>query len=55
MWLQRNAINNNTFKKGTGNWKGGKPRRKEDNHTHIKTITDTLHNELTNGVADYDC
>jgi DDE superfamily endonuclease len=46
MWLQRNAINNNTFRneheigKMVSNW------TKYYNHTHIKTTTDNLHNEL---------
>ena len=49
MWLQRNAINNNTFKNEQEIGKVVSDWRKNYNHTHIKTITDTLHNELTNG------
>jgi transposase len=49
MWLQRNAINNNTFKNEQEIGKVVSDWRKNYNNTHIKTITDTLHNELTNG------
>ena len=48
MWLQRNAINNNTFKNEQEIGKVVSDWRENYNHTHIKTITDTLHNELTN-------
>jgi transposase len=47
MWLQRNAINNNTFKNEQEIGKVVSDWRKNYNHTHIKTITDNLHNELT--------
>jgi transposase len=47
MWLQRNAINNNTFKNEQEIGKVVSDWRKNYNHTHIKTITDILHNELT--------
>ena len=47
MWLQRNAINNNTLKNEQEIGKMVSDWTKHYNHTHTKTITDTLHNELT--------
>jgi transposase len=47
MWLQRNAINNNTFKNEQQIGKMVSDWTKYYNQTHVKTITDTLHNELT--------
>lgn len=46
MWLQRSAINNNTFKNEQEIGKMVSDWTKHYNQTHIKTITDTLQNEL---------
>lgn len=46
IWLQRSAINNNTFENEHEIGKLVSDWTKYYNETHIKTITDTLHNEL---------
>jgi len=46
VWLQ-NVINNNTFNNEQKIGKVVSDWTKPSNHTHIKTITDYLHSELT--------
>ena len=46
MWLQRSAINNNTFKNEQEIGKMVSDWTKHYNQTHVKTITDNLQNEL---------